>query len=64
VYVLGTGDFISVNAIHISSDNLASTCRKREYYCYQDGNITMHVLKENTGLESVAYAKGTHMHQR
>jgi hypothetical protein len=51
-----------VNAIHVSSNNLASTCRKREYF-YQDGTMTMHVLKENTSLESVAYAKGKHMHQ-
>jgi hypothetical protein len=37
--------------------------QEKRILLYQDGNITMHVLKENTGLESVAYAKGTHMHQ-
>jgi len=54
---------MSMNAIHISSKNLASTCRNREYYCYQDGTITMHVPKDNTSGESDAYAKGALMHQ-
>jgi hypothetical protein len=60
VHVLGTGVLIhiSVNSIHISSNNLASTCRNREYYCYQDGTVTVHVPKDNTSSESDPYAKG------